>query len=67
MSQHLHSKRVAGCYRCDLSDDEMLVTGTVTTTHPTDYVLHNERDGTKWRLTEEGHWERIWLRVTDDV
>jgi len=28
------------------------VTGTVTTRHPTDYVLHNELDGTKWRLSQ---------------
>lgn len=33
----------------------------VNTTHPQDYVLVNERDGTRWRGTIDGRW------VRDDV
>ena len=36
-----------------------LVTLTVRTTHPVDYVLVNELDGSRWRGTEEGGWRRI--------
>ena len=46
-----------------MDNDEMLVTGTVTTRHPTDYVLHNELDGTKWRLSQNGHW-LAWVPPT---
>lgn len=40
----------------DPRDDPTLVTLTVRTRHPRDYVLVNEADGTRWRGTEGGHW-----------
>lgn len=30
----------------------------VSTYHPEDYVLVNERDGTRWRGTHDGRWKR---------